>query len=78
MNSKFNMYIKNKQKQKHMRLWKTQNTLLSGHSVVASLDNVLQLPNGLIDTPVSSPSLPACDSYKKSLTPQQRFKQESI
>lgn len=56
----------------------TTDQFLSGHSVVSSLDNVLQLPNGLIDTPVSSPSLPACDSYKKSLTPQQRFKQESI
>ncbi|XP_063439202.1 hepatocyte nuclear factor 4-gamma-like isoform X2 [Mytilus trossulus] len=56
----------------------TTDQFLSGHSVMSSLDSSLHLTNGLIDTPVSSPSLPNCDSYKKSLTPQQRFKQESM
>ncbi|CAG2246979.1 Steroid receptor seven-up, isoform A,Transcription factor HNF-4 homolog,Protein ultraspiracle homolog,Nuclear receptor subfamily 2 group F member 6,Hepatocyte nuclear factor 4-alpha,Retinoic acid receptor RXR-beta-B,Hepatocyte nuclear factor 4-beta,Hepatocyte nuclear factor 4-gamma,Nuclear hormone receptor family member nhr-64,Protein ultraspiracle,Retinoic acid receptor RXR-beta-A,Nuclear receptor subfamily 2 group C member 2 [Mytilus edulis] len=56
----------------------TTDQFLSGHSVMSSLDSSLHLTNGLIDTPVSSPSLPNCESYKKSLTPQQRFKQESM
>lgn len=54
----------------------TTDQYLSGHSVMNSLDNALQ--NGLIDTPVSSPSLPTSEPYKKSLTPQQRFKQEMM
>jgi len=55
--------------------------LLSGTSLASSLDlsSPSHIPNGLSDTPINSPTLPSTsESYKMSLTPQQRFKQEVV